>query len=208
MEAWGNLLPSFPIGMISDPAIGTQTVEQTYLGIKLPSQYEGLLVDTGAFENMMGSEWLQNDMSNFETQVGEEMEVRYNALVNSTGITGVGAKVIPVNHAVTIPIAIPGAGQSNFRGPVLPESKVPALLGTKSMQKKNVILDLRDGHLKMWTAINIDDLEIRPRTGAIGVNCLQLEQATSGHLLLPCTAYEKIVPKPSEGPKAYPAQEQ
>jgi len=136
------------------------------------------------------------------------MDLKYTSLVEPSGISGVGKGVIPVNHAVTVPIGIPGTGQSNFKGLVLPSSQVPALLGLKSMQKKHTILDLREGHLHMWTADKESDLEIRSKPGASGVSRIQLEQAASGHLLLPCTAYKDAEARPMGGSSAYPTQQQ
>ena len=102
---------------------------------------------------------------------------------------------------VTMPVGLPtsdGAVSADYRATVLPNSEVPALLGLSAMEKSKAILDLRHGKLHMWTANNLDDIEITVKKGREhNVVQLPMVKAPSGHLILKCTDYPKM-PNPAE----------
>ena len=75
---------------------------------------------------------------------------------------------------------------------MLDDSDVPALLGLKSIERKNGVIDTRVDQRKMYICDNPQDIEIRIRPGARNVHVVQLEQSPSGHLLMPCTTYAKF----------------
>ena len=108
---------------------------------------------------------------------------------SSGGVRGVGTNPSPTSMVAQVPIAVPGLGQGTYTGPVLDNSDVPALLGLRTMEKRHAILDLRTNKRHLYFAENADDLEIKIRPNAKGALRLQLEQAPSGHLLLPCSEF-------------------
>eukprot|EP00975_Prorocentrum_lima_P032373 6795486-Prorocentrum_lima.AAC.1 len=59
------------------------------------------------------------------------------------------------------------------------------------IEKLHDIIDARIGRRKLYIYDNLDDLTITVRLGARDVHILQLVQAPSGRLLLPCTDYAK-----------------
>eukprot|EP00971_Amphidinium_carterae_P095208 1883634-Amphidinium_carterae.1 len=66
---------------------------------------------------------------------------------------------------------------------MLPHSSCPALLGLESLVKLGAVLDCRQKRL--YVAPD-EDIEVRLPPGA---HCFTLQQAASGHLLLPATLY-------------------
>ncbi len=78
---------------------------------------------------------------------------------------------------------------------MLDDSDVLALLGLKSIEGRNGVIDTRISQRKMYVCENPQDIEIHIRPGARNVHAIQLEQAPSGHLLMPCTAYSKLQPR-------------
>ena len=97
---------------------------------------------------------------------------------------------------VTMPVGLPtadGSVNANYKATVLPNSEVPALLGLSCMQKSKAILDLRHDKLHMWTANNLDDIEIRVKPGREqNVVRMPMVKAPSGHLILKCTEFPKM----------------
>lgn len=155
-------------------------------GTRLADGREGLLVDCGAYENLMGSRWRDRQAANAQ-EVGLMMKVTAN---HHSSIRGVGQGESTASTVVKMPIGIPNHGTGTFTGPVLDNSDIPALLGLRTMEEKHGILDMRPGERCLWLADEARDLKIVPREGA-KVQRHQLIQAPSGHLLLPCSDFKQ-----------------
>ena len=89
-----------------------------------------------------------------------------------------------------MPVGLPNHGTGTCTGPVLGNSEIPALLGLRSMEEKHGILDLRPHERCLWTAEKFDDLKITARPGS-NIQRFQLETTPSGHLLLPCSDFDR-----------------
>ena len=151
--------------------------------------HEGLLVDTGAVQNLTGDGW--TDRMDQRLPAGKESE--YKDLETPQSVMGVGKEPDVATKSVWMPIGVTtadGTLGAGYSATVLPQSAVPAPLGLNSMQDSNTILDLRDNKLHMWIASDRDDLEVRVKPGREKkVSRLQMQKAPSGHLLLNCTDY-------------------
>ena len=155
-------------------------------GTRLSDGREGLLVDCGAYDNLMGSRWRDRQGSN-ANEAGLSMKVTTN---HHSSIRGVGQGESTASTVVEMPIGIPNHGTGTFTGPVLDNSDIPALLGLRTMEEKYGILDMRPNERCLWFADDARDLKIVPREGA-KVQRHQLIQAPSGHLLLPCSDFKQ-----------------
>ena len=69
----------------------------------------------------------------------------------------------------------------------LDNKNTPAVLGAKSLQQTNAMLYLREGMLHMYCG---DTSDFKIVADGKTYQKFQLVQASSGHLLLPCTAYD------------------
>ena len=87
---------------------------------------------------------------------------------------------------ITLPRTTGGYTQDRFTAPIIPESAVPGLLGLKSMMNHRVVLDLVNKRMIMCGP---GQCEIKPPPGS---EVYQLEQAPSGHLLLPISDYDAL----------------
>ena len=76
--------------------------------------------------------------------------------------------------------------EDRFTAPVIPDSAVPGLLGLKSMINKRAIVDTVN---KRLIFCGPGPVEIKPPPGS---DVYQMEQAPSGHLLLPISDYESL----------------
>ena len=193
-RAFGDVQPIIPGG----ESFVTWTINKTQMnedknkpavyssGTRLSDGREGLLVDCGAYDNLMGSRWRDRQGSN-ANEAGLSMKVTAN---HHSSIRGVGQGESTASTVVEMPIGIPNHGTGTFTGPVLDNSDIPALLGLRTMEEKYGILDMRPNERCLWFADDARDLKIVPREGA-KVQRLQLTQAPSGHLLLPCSDFKQ-----------------
>ena len=147
---------------------------------------EGLLLDTGAVQNMCGEYWLDRTAQEFNTQTGKRINVKYDVLQNPTSISGIGAGALQVKSMCTVPISVTPGQSSTFRCALVSGSHAPALLGVDSLRDLNAVIDPRQGQDVLWIADNIDDIRI---TAGPTASRIQLERAQSGHLMVPCTKY-------------------
>ncbi len=155
-----------------------------------PQAYgEGLLVDTGAVNNMMGSSWLSRYMKTHEHRGRHYGNVEAQDIIPRT-VGGVGKESPTISQNITLPVHIPGWGADWFSGDLIPDSNVPALMGMDTMTRWNCILDLRPGRMHMYTSDDPSDLNIQTKNNGSGIQKLQMQRTRGGHLILPCTAFE------------------
>ena len=99
---------------------------------RLGQHREGLLVVPGAFDNLVGENWVRR----METIIGDyKLSVSQKRMERVLGIEGVGKEAQTAVDQVTVPGAIrERSGKlsaASFSAPVLPGSDVPALLGLR-----------------------------------------------------------------------------
>jgi len=147
---------------------------------RTPDGRIGLLVDPGAHDNLAG----ENTLRNLELQLG--VRGRARELSAPLHVSGVGRLAQTAETAVTVDFDLPtpeiGIEQgtsSSFTTPILPGSDLPLLLGLKSLQSKRAILDT---HGRLLILPGAGGIEFRVSPGSM---VLQLEQSSSGHLILP-----------------------
>ena len=171
-------MPWFPVD--PPPVLGNQLevfLEQMHIRTRMTNGRIGLLVDPGAFDNLCGSHWLIS-LCKVARQFGSGEE--FYSLSKVLGVEGVGKQAQEVTHGVRVPIALDSCSDQTFyNSPVVQDSFIPALLGLKSLEDKESVLDMRVSERKLYCG----PVQIVPQPGCV---VHQLVPAASGHLLLPC----------------------
>ena len=166
------------------PSLGNQRelfFEQMHIRTRMTNGRIGLLVDPGAFDNLCGSHWLVA-LCMLARQHGLTEE--WYQLSKVLGVEGVGKQAQEVTHGVRVPIALDSCSEQTFYDtPVVQDSYIPALLGLRSLEDKDSVLDMRVSERKLYCG----PVDIVPRPGCV---VHQLVPAASGHLLLPCDNYD------------------
>ena len=142
----------------------------------------GLLVDPGAFDNLCSTGWL---MQFVQANTGIANLATWWRLPKSLGVEGVGQSAQTVKNGVVQLIGLDAEpGLSTYTSPVLENSHVPGLLGLKTLEDKESVLDCRRTERKLYCG----PVQIIPLEGCI---VHQLEPSPSGHLILPCDNFNK-----------------
>ena len=118
-----------------------------------PDFGEGLLIDTGACDNLMGEKWLERVTAihpNSRTP-DNKLQIHWTKLNTPSPVGGVGKDIVHGEWRARVPISMPGNKRTLYEALYLPDNNTPALFGTKAMQRTNTILDLRAGKLHMWS---------------------------------------------------------
>ena len=108
----------------------------------------------------------------------------YKQLQRPLSIGGVGKHDEKVTDEVHVPLAFEGGFRSVFQAPVVKQSGLPALLGLEVLEHHGALIDTKHHRLYLPGPGGFK-LHLSP-----GSHCLKLRKAVSGHLMLPCTAWE------------------
>jgi hypothetical protein len=151
--------------------------------VRLPgTEREGILVDTGAIDNISGV--------NFVRRV-EALAKRYRGKVTVTplketiGVSGVGKQADECTHEAVLPICLPDGRGGTFVTPVISNEQIPAIWGLKSMTEQRVVIDTRN---KIMICMGLHGYKLEASPGSV---TYKLEQSKTGHLFLPITEWKK-----------------
>ena len=113
-----------------------------------PARGEGLVVDTGAVEDLTGNDFVLRHSADARRRGYSETWI---TLAKPRRLAGVGDATKTCTHAVTLTCALQSGEKVAYQAPVIPGgpggSPVPPLLGLKSMQKDFVFFDLSLIHI-------------------------------------------------------------
>ena len=171
-----------------------QVDELCYHGAtQLSDGRQGLLVDPGAWSNLVGETWARNMAKKALAAGHKPKEQRMDKPLN---VAGVGTGTNSAEWEVNIPIAVGNDDDhtiiDEFRAPSVtgPGKDLPALLGLKSMSLKKGVLEMTDGEEYLtFPGPGGYKIEWSP-----GTRRMKLERAPSGHLVLPCDSFERVSP--------------
>lgn len=150
--------------------------------VRLANGREGILVDTGAVDNLAGSQFADR-LCNVLSKFGLSMVVR--PLRNVLQVQGVGGSGSGCGSEMVAPIALGEGDVGMYRAPIIPGSPVPALWGLRSLREKRTLIDTYNGKI-FFVGMGGYTLSLAP-----GSTSHSLEQAPTGHLLLPITEFKK-----------------
>jgi hypothetical protein len=148
--------------------------------VQLTGKKEGIMLDTGAIENLTGDGWVTR-VTHLLHEFGQR--VIFKPLARALGVEGVGTSANVCRSECIVPIVLDDGTVATYRAPVIANSQIPALWGLKSMKDKRIIIDTYNERMYMIGHGGYT-LQLSP-----GSKTHQLQQAQSGHLMLPVTAY-------------------
>ena len=139
---------------------------------------EGLLVDTGAVDNLTGADFVVRQ-SAAAAQRG--LPTQWEILRKPKRMSGVGDGTKLCTHQATVHGAIAGGALTSYTAPVIPgtPSPTPPLYGLRSMAAENTYFGTRTGLMALVPVEEEDQIVWPP-----GTRFLQCEAAPSGHWLL------------------------
>lgn len=153
----------------------------------------GLLVDPGSYGNLVGEQWAHEAVRT-ASQAG--LRPRIQEKESPLEVGGVGKGTQKCFKEVLIPTALRSSDGSvnggTYTAPMIPKSACPALLGLKSLMTHRAVLDLSSKRLILMPEGS--EIEVPP-----GAEVLPLEQAETGHLLLPIDEYNRMLKAKDEG---------
>ena len=167
-----------------DPHDPPPQVTAYHSAVRLQDGRVGLLVDPGSYGNLVGELWLQEA----STRLRRDPQVLPRSSPLQVGGVGRGAQVC--HSDCRLPIAITrsdgSAATGSFTSPIVKDSACPALLGLRALAENRAILDLGTKQLH-FLGEGEPILKLPP-----GSETFQLESAVSGHLLLPCSEFDRV----------------
>ena len=147
----------------------------------------GLLVDPGSYGNLVGEQWA-HEAVRIANQAGLRPRIQEKASPLEVG--GVGKGTQKCFKELLIPTALRSSdgvvNGGSYTAPMIPKSACPALLGLKSLMSHRAVLDLSSKRLILMPEGS--EVEVPP-----GAEVLPLEQAETGHLLLPIDEYSRMI---------------
>ena len=148
-----------------------------------------LLIDPGSWGNLAGSKWA-DEAARAAGDHGLHRQVKQIKRHKELKVSGVGKHHEVCTHEVHVPITMVTqdgrAVNGSYEAPIVDESKLPALLGLKSMIDGRCILDFRDPDNLTLTFCGPGKTTIEYAPGS---DTFVLDQAPTGHLMLPCTRH-------------------
>ena len=155
--------------------------------VRLKDGVEALLVDVGAWDNLVGDVWVGRASAQAQT-AGQGCV--WQKLKKMLSVEGVGQKANEASDEMILPICLEDASTGTFQSAVIPESELPALLGLKSLSKFKSLIDTHNKQL-IFVGPGGYSLKLSP-----GSKVFKLHSAPTGHLMLPCQCWKgaKITP--------------
>ena len=150
-----------------------------------------LLVDPGSWGNLAGSDWMK-EASRAAVEAGLGQQIKQTKRPKQLKVTGVGKGHEAATHDVHVPITLNShddrAVSGSFEAAVIENSQLPALLGLKTLIDQRAILDFTDANnlTLSFGGPGKTTIDYAP-----GTDVFQLEQAPTGHLMLPCALHTK-----------------
>ena len=174
------------------PAPGVQPQGYYHQSTTLSGNRLGILVDPGAWTNLAGSN-VARKMAHLAAQAGlSPTQAKMNVPLH---IQGVGSGCQSCTWQVKVPIAVPDStGEASnlhyFEAPTVDGTgaDLPALLGLRSMRAKGAVLEMTPGK-ECLTFPGPGGYKVEWSPGTMH---FPLEQAPSGHLIMPTGEFDKL----------------
>ena len=140
-----------------------------------------LLIDTGSPANICGSEWSREMAAECgRAGVNGPSYAQRDAPLTCSGI-GKGSQ--QAHYDVTHCISVGDGRWGTYTAPELPDSRVPALWGQRSMKEKRALIDTFTGRIYL---VGPGGYELKLSPGSVQHD---LVESSAGHLMLPCSCF-------------------
>eukprot|EP00434_Breviolum_minutum_P044271 symbB.v1.2.039526.t1/scaffold6626.1/size16615/2 len=153
----------------------------------------GMFSQVHQLRQTQGEQWAHEAVRT-ASQAGLRPRIQDKASPLEVG--GVGKGTQKCFKELLIPTALRSSDGSvnggTYTAPMIPKSACPALLGLKSLMSHRAVLDLATNRLILMPEGS--EVEVPP-----GAEVLPLEQAETGHLLLPIDDYNRMIQAKDEG---------
>ena len=146
---------------------------------------EAMLVDCGAVGDLSGDKQIFR-MAELARQHGHG--TAYTPLRSIMNVDGVGKGSTECKQSAVVPVVTADGRLSTYTAPMITDSEIPSLLGLNTMTKQRVLLDLVHDKYIMVGAGGFE-LKLSP-----GSTVLDLKRAPTGHIMLPCSHWDKVIP--------------
>ena len=161
-----------------------------------------LLVEPGSWGNLSGSKWMEEAASR-AIKSGLDGQIKETQRKHPLKVSGVCKNDESASYDVHVPITLQTAEgrpiTGGFEAAVIENSRLPALLGLKTLIDQRAILNFSDpDNLTM----SFGGPGKTPIDYAPGTDIFLLQQAPTGHLMLPCAVHDirnRKVTVPSTG---------
>jgi len=149
-----------------------------------------LLIDPGSLGNLAGDQWARDAASVCLKSGGTSRTPSEYKRSRPLTVSGVGKGSQAATYNVRMPYACKTIGgkafvEGTYEAPCVSDSALPALLGLSTMKKRRTILDLVTNQMHFCgpgdIRLNLPE----------GTESFQLEEAPSGHLVLPINYYKE-----------------
>ena len=146
-------------------------------------------MDCGAIGNLTGDSQQQR-LTERAKRAG--LQTTFKSMNRPLTVEGVGNGSQMAKTLARVPMTTPDGTVGVHETPIIPNSKIPSLLGLTTMEKHRAILDITG------------QTYIIPGKGKVehklpkGSRILKLKKAPSGHLLLPCDEWNRLNMPPGE----------
>ena len=171
-----------------------QTITAWHSKARLQGGREGLLVDVGAHDNLVGERWVRRIIA-LRAARGL-FDVRFEKMDVPLKVEGVGKEAQTCLERAIVPVALADGQQGTFTAPVVPDSDIPALYGQRSLRANRAVIDTINSRLYQ---LGPGEFKIiYPR----GTRIFDLVDSPSGHMLLPVTEFDAI---PRAGARSQPS---
>ena len=144
-----------------------------------------LLIDTGSPANIVGSEW-SKEMTVECDRAGINWPT-YAPRTVPLVCSGIGSGSQTTEWDVTHTISVGDGRYGTYTAPELPNSKVPALWGQRSMKEKRCLIDTFTGRIYL---VGPGGYELKLSPGSVQHD---LVESSAGHLMLPCSCFNTPV---------------
>ena len=145
---------------------------------------ECLLIDPGAYDNLVGDRWVERQGALARRAL---LEPSQRVMDQSIGVEGVGSNAQIAREETTMPGAAKDergkVHQISYKAPVVPDSDIPALWGKRSLKHNRAVVDMINSKLYLCGPGRV---QFTPPPGTLTFN---LEDSKSGHLLLPVSHF-------------------
>ena len=141
-----------------------------------------LLVDTGSPANIVGSEWSREHAA--ECARADVNGPQYAQRDGPMTCSGIGKGSQQAHFDVTHSISVGDGRWGTYTAPELPDSRVPALWGQRSMKAKRTLIDTFTGRIYL---VGPGGYELKLSPGSVKHD---LVESSAGHLMLPCSCFD------------------
>jgi hypothetical protein len=154
---------------------------------RLKNGMVGLMPDTGAHANLMGSVWAREQS---DSAAKHGLTARQEPLASPKFVQGVGQGHQRCDYRVDLPCALVDIdGQAfvdTFSSPCVEGSGLPGLLGAESLRRNRALIDNHSGRIAF---VGPGGYQV---TYSPGTRVFQMVESDSGHWLLPINSFEAL----------------